>query len=201
MDALSFEIISLIRDNLGRFEYLARYSTISRRWQAVVETRTFANVFVHDLGNFQALFSSPYRRAALRGIDLSVDMPVYGWSRVHQRQKHLAFLYAITSLLDLLNAWDQELRNDVRSGATSLGPIKLQVSACHGLDPKKSQDDYNNKILNLDTWGRTEAWKRYFEFDKEDVGSMVKVPYVSQLDILSDVGENNYFHQVIYVRR
>ncbi|KAK8067651.1 hypothetical protein PG996_006763 [Apiospora saccharicola] len=101
MDRLSFEIMSLILDNLPEDEddvdeydngpKLAPYSTISRRWQAVVEARTFASVTIREQAETPTVFSpSPYRSAALRKVEFRMDLPSDSETRAHHRQNQSA---------------------------------------------------------------------------------------------------------------
>ncbi|KAK8123294.1 f-box domain cyclin-like [Apiospora kogelbergensis] len=176
MDKLSFEVVSLILDNLpdddeyGVGPKLAPYATISRTWQAAVEARTFARVTVRNLDHLQPLFSpSTYRPAALRELAFEVHLPVDSESRAHHRQNQSAVLAAFTSLLGQLAACEAQPSN-----GGHVGPIKLRIGF---LGPDGD--------VFLD---RTAANKRYLEFPGEEVGALAAIRSVSWLILAARCG-------------
>ncbi|KAK7946301.1 uncharacterized protein PG986_010622 [Apiospora aurea] len=139
MDRLSFEVVSLILDELqgphGK-STLAPYSTISRQWQAAVERRTFASLTVEDLGQFQAVISSsPFRLPALRDLRFNVDLPTDSESRASYHRIQSAVLSTTTSLLNHLSTWEKKTQDKTRFTDDSFGPISLRLQ----LNPEQAQ--------------------------------------------------------------
>lgn len=100
MDVLSFELISLIVENLedDLSVRLAPFATISRQWQAVVERRTFTSLNVTDLSEFQThVTSSPSHLMALREVYLELTLPTDGESRVGHRQRRIESRFPLRS--------------------------------------------------------------------------------------------------------
>ncbi|KAK8102129.1 hypothetical protein PG984_015275 [Apiospora sp. TS-2023a] len=168
--------MSLILDNLPEDEddvdeydngpKLAPYSTISRRWQAVVEARTFARVTIREQGEIPTFFSpSPYRSAALRKIEFRIDLPADSETRAHHRQNQSAALASLTAFMNHLEAWESNAHDELRS------PIKLSLLC-----------------LSPPVHGRTAGIKRFFQFRDEEVGALPKIRVVSRLKLWSHDG-------------
>ncbi|KAK8074087.1 hypothetical protein PG994_004986 [Apiospora phragmitis] len=185
MDKLSFEIISLILDHLPKFKYgfcIAPYATISRQWQAVVESRTFARVCVVDLDDFKSIFSaSSYRPAALRKLEFEVGLPSDGDTRAHHLQNQAAALAAITLLLDGLAACESRLHDGCHICTPSMGPINLRL----GYYLEEAEDC---KVAAADC-EKSAAIKRYLKFQEEEVRALPKNRCVSRFRIRAKAGE------------
>ncbi|KAK7917750.1 hypothetical protein PG985_011358 [Apiospora marii] len=189
MDKLSFELISLIVDNLEKISVqtleeidednseelnevlpLAPYAVISRQWQAVIERRTFAHLNVSDPHTFQTVVaSSPSRLAALRVVCFELILPTHGELRVDHRQNQTAFLSAITSLLGSLAAGEGKLHDDHYNKTHSMGSIELRLGTkFRGRRPRASA-----------------ASKRSIALREEDLETMAKVRGVSHLNVVA----------------
>ncbi|KAK8070637.1 hypothetical protein PG997_010840 [Apiospora hydei] len=184
MDKLSFEVVSLILDELqgpdGKSK-LAPYSTISRQWQAAVERRTFASLTVEDLGQFQAVISSsPFRLPALRDLRFNVGLPTDSESRASYHRTQSAVLSTITSLLNQLRTWEKKTKDKTRFTDDSLGPISLRLQ----LQPRAGPDRISRSM--------TAVLERQLEFQQKDLDALAKLHCVSRLKVSSD--GNQYLH-------
>lgn len=86
MDSLPPELISRVADYINTRAWyepklqLVPYATVSRRWQAEIERRTFSTIYPHRAKRFQEfeqLASNAYRRSCIRHIDLTVELESY----------------------------------------------------------------------------------------------------------------------------
>jgi hypothetical protein len=86
MDSLPPELISRVADYIDTRAWyepklqLVPYATVSRRWQAEIERRTFSTIYLHRAKRFQEfeqLASNSDRRSCIRHIDLMVELESY----------------------------------------------------------------------------------------------------------------------------
>lgn len=116
MDKLSIEILSLVVAELSvgpsprpaDRPRLARYATISRTWQHLVEARTFASIrYVKldekELSTFAALFKHTRRQTLLRSFSLSFEPPFEGNLRAGHIANSTALGSALMSLFRFLS--------------------------------------------------------------------------------------------------
>ncbi|KAK7994162.1 hypothetical protein PG989_007543 [Apiospora arundinis] len=114
MENLSPEIILLIIESLGEYAYLAEYAVISRQWQAVVESRTFAHIQFDtdkDLPLFHSAFSQHRRRSILRQLRVDIRSPVYGFSPNKIGIRQQTYQVDATTFLQELGSWKQDPSN------------------------------------------------------------------------------------------
>lgn len=103
---------------------LARYSTVCRKWQEIVESRTMASIeiFSDELPSFAFVFWNPRRRVNLRQLDYTIVLPEMSKTRREHSANCSAFEKAAYDLFNLLSAWE------TKDGA-SFGPISLYLAA------------------------------------------------------------------------
>ncbi|KAK6857835.1 hypothetical protein PG995_005534 [Apiospora arundinis] len=114
MDKLSAEIILLIIESLGEYAFLAEYAAISRQWQAVVESRTFAHIKYDahkDLSIFHSAFSQHRRRSILRQLEANFGRCVWGLSDRKSISKQQTYLADATALVRELAGWKEDPGN------------------------------------------------------------------------------------------
>ncbi|KAK7926769.1 hypothetical protein PG985_003767 [Apiospora marii] len=108
MDKVSFELILLVVDHLEG--PLAPYATISRTWQCMIESRTFAQVSVES--NTMDLFETAFapaqarRRQTLRWLDYQVKMPSNEHERPDYMRDFAVFRQSLGTLLRYLATWE-----------------------------------------------------------------------------------------------
>ncbi|THY86318.1 hypothetical protein D6C95_07625, partial [Aureobasidium pullulans] len=85
---------------------LAKYSTVNRSWNSVIEALTFRELRSDD------------RRAALHGIDIIIQLPEYGKDRWYEFESehekdtnNIVFSDSLREVFDILNSW-QEYKGD-----------------------------------------------------------------------------------------
>jgi hypothetical protein len=121
MDKLSPEILCLIIAELSvkaspaDSPRLGAYATISRRWQHLIETRTFASIRYlkldeKDLSSFASLFADARRQTLLRDLCLTFEPPVQGNLRAGHIANSAALGHAFTSLFKFLSTWEIDSR-------------------------------------------------------------------------------------------
>lgn len=121
MDKLSPEILSLIIAQLAAgaspadSPRIGPYATISRRWQHLIETRTFASIRYlklneKELSTFASLFEDARRQTLLRKLYLTFEPPVQGNLRAGHVANCAALGSVLTSLFKVLSAWETDSR-------------------------------------------------------------------------------------------
>ncbi|RKU43067.1 hypothetical protein DL546_000924 [Coniochaeta pulveracea] len=163
MNKLSIEIISLTIAELSvgpsprpaDRPRLAKYATISRTWQHLVEAHTFASIRYlkldeEELSTFAALFKHTRRQTLLRNLSLTFEPPFEGNLRAGHIANSTALGSALTSLFRFLSTWEVDNRTT---------NILFHIA-------------YSNNTPN----------RRYFMLDQPDT-VLAAVPYVSCLRI------------------
>ncbi|KAE8371306.1 hypothetical protein BDV26DRAFT_276381 [Aspergillus bertholletiae] len=126
MDYLSPEILQIIIPHLCNdprirqpwepqsVPKVARYATISRRWQYAVERFTMAEIkkYSSDLDMFRQVFSDPRRRKLLRKLDYEVDLPTYSMNRTmclerrrESKANNEAFNRGVIDIFEEMSSW------------------------------------------------------------------------------------------------
>ncbi|KAK8099785.1 uncharacterized protein PG998_013026 [Apiospora kogelbergensis] len=115
MEKLSPEILLLIVESLGDYEKIAPYATISRQWQAIIESRTMSRIkfdSADGLSLFGSVFSQPEakyrRRSGLRFLEVNITSPNFGFSDRKTRPKQQTYQADATSLLQELSSWKHD---------------------------------------------------------------------------------------------
>ncbi|KAK6863674.1 hypothetical protein PG995_000202 [Apiospora arundinis] len=145
MEKLSTEIIEMIIDQLQQDSQLALYATISRKWQALVEARTFSSLDVDSdhLDPFRSACSSnPRRQATLRALHFNVVLPTSSEWEDH----HANFRTAFHSLFSLMHEWEKD-----QASSTAFGSVELRTRvkvAARRADDDDDDDDAHSKSLD-----------------------------------------------------
>ncbi|THZ00851.1 hypothetical protein D6C93_03595 [Aureobasidium pullulans] len=106
-DQLPSAILLLVASHLQFIDgSLAKYSTVNRSWNSVIEALTFRELRSDD------------RRAALHGIDIIIQLPEYGKDRWYEFESehekdtnNIVFSDSLREVFDILNSW-QEYKGD-----------------------------------------------------------------------------------------
>ena len=153
--SLPFEIKTLIFDRFceNLVPKLARYATVDKEWQALVEARTFRSLAVHqlDLRELKDLVKES-RRRALRRLWLTVGLPEYTCEDnchkaelpTKRKANNCSFNTAVRGLFDILSGWEQEDAEATKSTTGSaFGPqsMTLEISA-HSRSDRFHTDGY-----------------------------------------------------------
>jgi hypothetical protein len=126
MESLPSELISRVLDYIiptkGSRRYpgikLARYATLSRRWQAIIERCTFSDICINTpkrLEEFQQIVSKSHRRSYVQLIYLRVKLESYDeqararfeTDEEHQRNNKI-FNTTISALFRILADWPKD---------------------------------------------------------------------------------------------
>ncbi|KAK6841101.1 hypothetical protein PG987_001961 [Apiospora arundinis] len=143
MEKLSTEIISMIIDELQQDSQLALYATISRKWQAVVEARTFSSLDVDSdhLDPFRSACSSnPRRQATLRDLYFKVVLPTNSEWEDH----HANFRTAFHPLFSLMHEWEKD-----QASSTAFGSVELRTRV--KVAARRADDDGDAHSKSLDS--------------------------------------------------
>ncbi|KAJ6076523.1 hypothetical protein N7499_008504 [Penicillium canescens] len=123
MDSLPTELFSRVVDYIISDSHarrhprisLAPYATVDRRWQAIIERRTFSDICIKTtkrLEEFQRLVSSTHRRASIQRIALLVELESYDekararFETDEERQRNnKIFTTTISILFRTLSGW------------------------------------------------------------------------------------------------
>ncbi|KAK0707013.1 hypothetical protein B0T26DRAFT_728846 [Lasiosphaeria miniovina] len=117
MDRTPDELMVMIASHLEA--PLAPYAAISRRWQDVIEARTFSEIHLtSDEGSrlkFDAAFKTTRRRRMLQVLDFEVELPCPYFDKVQARREaaknNAAFTEANLTLFQTLSVWDRDDTN------------------------------------------------------------------------------------------
>jgi hypothetical protein len=99
---------------------LAKYSTVNRSWNSVIEALTFRELRSESLDHLQQIpgHMDSDRWAALRSIDIIIQLPEYGKDRWYEFESehekdtnNIVFSDSLREVFDILNAW-QEYKGD-----------------------------------------------------------------------------------------
>ncbi|CAN8105948.1 unnamed protein product [Discula destructiva] len=84
------------------------YASVNKRWQVLVETRTFSTIALKskDLSTFATIFDSPRRRACLRRLGFTIALPTHGDSRASFARNLQVFRSVTRHLFEILSQWD-----------------------------------------------------------------------------------------------
>lgn len=129
---------------------LPQFATISTKFQAAVERRTFRSLSIKsdetELQVFQASLSPP-RRANLRQLDYSVVLPSYDESaacsfetKADQNANNKAFTTAVRELFSILRGWD---------GADEIQPRNLSLCIADVFSPPDLNEAGSRKDTKL----------------------------------------------------
>lgn len=122
MDSLPPELISRVLDyicpqghDMDSPPSLVLYATLGHRWQAIIESRTFANIQIDTrkrMKEFQQIATDPRRRSCVKHIDLVVQLESYDvpararWETDEERQQNnRIFTSTISTLFKILSSW------------------------------------------------------------------------------------------------
>lgn len=139
MISFSPEIVRIILASLHANETLAKYATVSKQWQHIVESFTFRTIQIQDqeeYATFWANLSSSHRRCSLTRLDWNFTLPETKARKKNRGGPNLpgganlqlkeveAFTADVRELLEGLQSWEEE--NVAVKGAKEL---TIQITA------------------------------------------------------------------------
>lgn len=121
LDQLPPAILLLVASHLQFIDgSLAKYSTVDRSWNSVIEALTFRELRSESLDHLQQIpgHMNSDRWAALRSIDIIIQLPEYGKDRWYEFESehekdtnNIVFSDSLREVFDILNSW-QEYKGD-----------------------------------------------------------------------------------------
>lgn len=149
-----------------------QYAAVSRRWQTLAEVHTLSKLKLKssDLSTFASVFADPRRRALLRRLEFTVEMPTHGDSRDDHAANEAASTASLEALTSLLSSW--ETQRDAEESRIASFEVCLSV-------------DWAGDLGYLDAV-RSSAARRYLAIDESATLEVVK--RATSLSVASSTG-------------
>ncbi|PGH11429.1 hypothetical protein AJ80_07107 [Polytolypa hystricis UAMH7299] len=178
MEKLSVEIWDLMVSNLP--PPFASYAAVSRAWQKIFEIKTFSSIHMRndELEKLDAIFADPRRRALLRNLKYTVELPNISKKRFKKFQgrregaaNNMAYTRAVYVLFERLQAWGEPSSHGISLEITAKAPIDSYI-------PSSPNNHYGDPAWQ---WRNMNCW---ITFDPTAVGpqSLPTVSCVHTLD-------------------
>ncbi|KAI5866005.1 hypothetical protein GGS23DRAFT_364140 [Durotheca rogersii] len=161
-------------------EPLAPYASVSRRFQHVIERKTFAAVRTHSteaaLAEFDSVFADARRRSLVRKLDFYVDLPDISKKRFKKLQSSreaadndATFSRAVSGLFTRLHGWADALGDPEQAQ-----PFHLAVSSA---SPKDGYVPDSPNSHGADPAWPIRNWFKYIQL--EGVRELPVLPFVT----------------------